>query len=1099
MGFAPPEVATPATGVYQPGLTHQAKKEIAEQPAWLEFIQKHGGGYQVVWDEFTGTPHRVFGPGIRLSSSLSEDNLESVCRQFIQDEARLLRVDYGDLRLSSAAKYGRIWYVTYDQYYNGIPVYMGRIDLRLDDEGRLMLFGSDCHPGIDLSVNPQVPEKSAVGIVRNHLNSTSPYDQHLSTRLYIYPVVDGGQIVYHLAFQIIHRTVEPLGKWVYFVDAHSGQILGYYNDLKFIDYEGHVTGWIQEETPFDPWVIKSFKDLRVDVTGVGFDHTDQEGYYLIPYTGGDNHDVRAELKGFWVDVNNQAGWDAIFSGNFPPGVIDIDWSDINSTGAERCGYYHTVLCHDFIKWLDRDYTGTDYQMACNVSVVGECNAYWDGSAINFYRAGSRCPEIVQIADVVYHEYGHGITDFLYGSNPLPYWDESGGLNEGWADFIGGVITDQHLIGRGFWGEGTWLRNLEDPDHSQYPGEECGGEPHCMGEIIGGAIWDIRNNLIAAYGEEYGKIYMDSLWHYPRYGYPTTFYDYLVEQLIFDDDNGNIYDGTPNYPYICDAYAQHDTIGDPGMLCPEIQYGVFIMHEPLGDTPDTQNSHPVVATIYSTEGAMNPDSLLVFYRNDEGPLLPLLMSPLGGDEYEAHIPPQLNGTFVDYYILGVDLLANRKTHPEGAPEFLHSFYVGTFDTAFVDDMEGGVGDWTHYAVTGGYADMWSLREHRNHTPAGSYAWKCGDSTQYGGNYKDTLDAALVTPPIDIQDHSKLIFWHWINAETSASYTGKCYDGGLVEVSVNGGPFEQITPEGGYPFEIHSDCSSSPFPGGTPVYSGFHDWERAEFIIEGYEGEAQFRFRFGTDSAVVREGWYIDDVTVVLPHPRPLPEVSGVLVPHNPPIVIPPEGGRFNFDVYVANNTGEQKRVDAWIMVTLPDGSLHGPVKRRVIDLEPYQRRRLNNLAQNVPGYAPSGEYTYTGYLGVYPDSVIDRSWFDFTKTGVTFGEAMLVDNWNLLGWGDERPTLDLPASFALRENIPNPFNLTTKIGYALPGGCEVELAIYNLLGQEVRILVDEYQQAGYKSILWDGRDEGGNPVSSGVYFYRLSAGEFSKIHKMTLLK
>jgi Zn-dependent metalloprotease len=835
LSFVPVEAPTPASGIYQPTFSHQAKKEIAEQPAWLEFVQEHGPGYRVVWDEFTGTPHRVIGPSIRVSGHVSESNIEEVCRQFIQDNARLLQVDYNDLRLSSAGKYGRVWYVTYGRYYRGVPVYMGRIDLRLDERGMLVLFGSDSHPGIDLSINPTIAEKSAIDIVKNHLGSTSPLDSHLFTKLYVYPTIDVDQLVYHLAYQIVYSTARPLGKWVYFVDAHNGQILGYYNDLKFVDYEGYVTGMIQEDTPFDPWVNRSFKDLRVDVVDIGYDHTDAEGYYLVPYTGGENHDVEAELKGFWVDVNNQNGSDAHFLGNFPPGEVNIHWDDPNSTGPERCGYYHTVIVHDFIKWLEESYTGTDYQMGCNVSVAGECNAYWDGSSINFYRAGGGCPEIAQIADVVYHEYGHGVTEFLYGSHPLPYWDESGGLNEGWSDFLGGVITDQHLIGRGFWGQGTWIRNLEDPDHSQYPGEECGGEPHCMGEIIGGAIWDIRNNLIAVYGEEYGKIYMDSLWHYPRYGYPTTFYDYLVEQLVFDDDNGNIYDGTPNYTSICDAYAQHDTVGDPGMLCPEIQYGVFIVHDPLEDTPDTVNSHPVVATMYSTEGAMDPDSLLLFYCTDGGPLLPLVMSPVGGDEYQADVPPQPNGTFVDYYLLGVDVLGNRKTHPEGAPSFLHSFYVGTFDTAFVDDMEAGIGDWTHYAVTGGYEDMWSLRSHRNHTPGGSSAWKCGDSTQYGGNYGDFLDAALVTAPVEISDHSKLIFWHWMNAETSASYAGKCYDGGMVEMSLNGGPFEQITPEGGYRFEIRSDYNSgSPFPGGTPLYSGQHDWETAKFVLEGYEG-------------------------------------------------------------------------------------------------------------------------------------------------------------------------------------------------------------------------------------------------------------------------
>jgi hypothetical protein len=251
--------------------------------------------------------------------------------------------------------------------------------------------------------------------------------------------------------------------------------------------------------------------------------------------------------------------------------------------------------------------------------------------------------------------------------------------------------------------------------------------------------------------------------------------------------------------------------------------------------------------------------------------------------------------------------------------------------------------------------------------------------------------------------------------------------------------------------------------------------------------------------VREGWHIDDLTVVVPHARQLPEVTGILTPHDPPIVIPPEGGRFNFDVTVTNNTEEHKRIDAWIIATLPDGSPHGPVKHRVLNLQPRQSLHVSDLAQRVPGYAPAGLYTYTGYVGIYPDSVIDRSWFTFTKSGTTSGEAVLVNDWSLLGWDGERIAGDLPTSFALQANIPNPFNLTTKIEYAIPHGAEVRLSVYNLMGQEVRTLVEEYQDAGYKSVFWDGRDSGGNAVSSGVYFYRLSAGAFSEVHKMTLLK
>ena len=83
--------------------------------------------------------------------------------------------------------------------------------------------------------------------------------------------------------------------------------------------------------------------------------------------------------------------------------------------------------------------------------------------------------------------------------------------------------------------------------------------------------------------------------------------------------------------------------------------------------------------------------------------------------------------------------------------------------------------------------------------------------------------------------------------------------------------------------------------------------------------------------------------------------------------------------------------------------------------------------------------------------------------------------------------------------PNPFNLLCKIEYSLPTDCQVRLSVYNVVGQKVKDLINEYQLAGHKTIEWDGKDDKGNGVATGVYFYRLEAGEFTQTKKMLLLK
>ena len=85
------------------------------------------------------------------------------------------------------------------------------------------------------------------------------------------------------------------------------------------------------------------------------------------------------------------------------------------------------------------------------------------------------------------------------------------------------------------------------------------------------------------------------------------------------------------------------------------------------------------------------------------------------------------------------------------------------------------------------------------------------------------------------------------------------------------------------------------------------------------------------------------------------------------------------------------------------------------------------------------------------------------------------------------------------NYPNPFNPQTTIPYHLPHGSRVKLSVYNMAGQRVRLLVDEAKPAGYHEITWDGRDQAGHLVGSGVYLYRLEAGSYVKTLRLVLVK
>jgi len=93
----------------------------------------------------------------------------------------------------------------------------------------------------------------------------------------------------------------------------------------------------------------------------------------------------------------------------------------------------------------------------------------------------------------------------------------------------------------------------------------------------------------------------------------------------------------------------------------------------------------------------------------------------------------------------------------------------------------------------------------------------------------------------------------------------------------------------------------------------------------------------------------------------------------------------------------------------------------------------------------------------------------------------------------------PHSFNLKQNYPNPFNPTTTINYQLPVQSKVELTIYDLLGEKIRILVKENQRPGFYVVQWDGKNLNGAQSPSGLYFYQVKSEKFTQTKRMLLLR
>jgi hypothetical protein len=142
---------------------------------------------------------------------------------------------------------------------------------------------------------------------------------------------------------------------------------------------------------------------------------------------------------------------------------------------------------------------------------------------------------------------------------------------------------------------------------------------------------------------------------------------------------------------------------------------------------------------------------------------------------------------------------------------------------------------------------------------------------------------------------------------------------------------------------------------------------------------------------------------------------------------------------------------------------------------------------------SFDFTASGFTGTATDAMLQFYFVNGTPSRTIYLDNIVISKTPGLAKQGVEP-VPLPTEFALMQNYPNPFNPSTTIRYALPEAVMVKLAVYNSVGQQVAILVEEAQEAGYH----DARFEGSH-LSSGVYFYRIQAGDFVATRRFVLLK
>jgi immune inhibitor A len=374
--------------------------------------------------------------------------------------------------------------------------------------------------------------------------------------------------------------------------------------------------------------------------------------------------------------------------------------------------------------------------------------------------------------------------------------------------------------------------------------------------------------------------------------------------------------------------------------------------------------------------------------------------------------------------------------------------------FEDDMEAPLG-WQHYPARGGWGDEWHLTSRRAYE--GTKSWGCFRK-EYG-QYSPRLDAALETPVVLVGKEARLVFYHWINAQIDTIWA---YDGGFVEISVNGSDWTQITPVDGYPYLLRAE--REPVIEARRVFSGAStEWERVEFSLEQYENCAvNLRFRFiSNPDWTLGQGWYVDSLTVVS---------SGT------PVLI---------------------------------GSLRAEEANGCVTLRWYADSELRNAPFSVwrdPG--PDGA---PGMHAVNKEPIVGDRSYEFRDCDVRAGERYrywvgVADDPGLIYGPVSVDVSDTGASVPRMELAsPNPVTGVLRLVLHAPAAVDparISLRVFDTGGRYVATLVPRLDAgAGTQSVLveWDSSDYSGNAVGSGVYFLKLDWPGGSEVEKVVVLR
>lgn len=833
---------------YAPEKSQAALKNFMHSSDIMASSPKAADAWKIMWDYETGVPSRIFGVGIEAPQvQTSSKNAEVFALNFLNRHIKLLAPgsQLSDFKVVTNVLTKKMRIIGIKQFHQNREVIGGQVHFKFKNN-RLFVIGSEAMPHVNL---PPLEDTllsdgdfhvNAREWIQRDWNATDLQVEGLSAAKILPFIAAGGDIQY---FSVVETTVssrDPLAKWTVYLDSSTGEPIARKQLLHFYDATIKINA-------SDRWPGRGRIDYPAEYMTtqfpLGVETTDAQG--RVSWGGEANTEVMLGIEGDEVRVTNRAGPEfseikEISDG----GQVIWDHRNDEQKDAQLSSFVYANLVKTYaaniapeMAWLKNE------KIRAYVNIAdGECNAYSDGTTINFLRASNACENTARLSDVVYHEFGHS----FHAHALLPSvgaWDTA--LSEGASDYISATITDDPAMGIGFFGNGQPLRHLNESRNRVWPDDI--GEEHQTGIIFGGAMWDLRTLLIQRLGAQEGIRIADELWYQAlrtSYDIPSSY----VELIAADDDDGNLENGTPNICDINAALALHG-LGDPlgfyGINKPRKMDNFVIVDQKAGfSCPGNQIE------------SMNVD----WEIRDNANLNGTIEMEAANTGFEAMLPAAEAGIVVNYQVTIEFSDGTSKRFPENEASPWYEHFVGRTIPLYCTSFENAEqqANWTHELLAGEEregANDWQVGEPLGLPGSGDPSVAADGNLVFGndlgggdynGMYQPEKVNALTSPSISTKGYKniRLQYKRWLNVEDGF------YD--QATIYSNDTQLWQNLDSGEDGKKHHQDKQWR-----------FHDLDLSNTVVDD---QVQVRFELSTDGGLELGGWTIDDLCIVALDPE-----------------------------------------------------------------------------------------------------------------------------------------------------------------------------------------------------------------------------------------